>query len=405
MAGSDSSMGKRAGSGTAGSVGTVLDVQVVGFRRGDGRLGIRNHLLVLPARGSASLAAARVAEAVPGSVAVAHDGRGAAEPEPERIARTLVGFATNPNVGAVLVVGVAADDAWLADALRDAGQRVAFVALAEHRGTLGAIAAGVPLAAALAEDIAHDMRTNGSLADIVLGLECGGSDALSGITANPGLGVASDLLVASGGASILAETPELIGAAEALAARAVSAEVAASVRRTILGFEAAIRELGVDVRGAQPSPGNQAGGLTTIEEKALGSAKKGGAAPVVGVVDFAEPVRAPGLFVMDTPGHDIEQMVGMVAGGAQVVAFTTGRGTPTGSPIAPCVKISTSTELYERLAGDIDLDAGGVLTGAESLDELGARILAMVAEVCNGRLTASERQGNREFALSRTVYA
>ncbi len=386
-------------------LGPVRDVQVSGFRRPDGRLGVRDHLLVLPARGSASLAAARIAAAVPGAVAVAHDARGAAEPEPERIARTLVGFGTNPNVGAVLVVGVRADDAWLADALRDAGQRSAFVALAEHRGTDGAVAAGAVLAARLAADLARDVRSPGSLADVVLGLECGGSDALSGITANPGLGVASDLLVASGGASILAETPELIGAEEALAARAVSPEVAASVRRAILGFESAIRGLGVDVRGAQPSPGNQAGGLTTIEEKALGSAKKGGAAPVSGVVDFAEQVRAPGLFVMDTPGHDIEQMVGMVAGGAQVVAFTTGRGTPTGSPIAPCVKISTSTELYDRLAGDIDLDAGGVLTGTESLERLGARILAAIADVCNGRLTASERQGNREFALSRTVYS
>ncbi len=381
------------------------DLTVTGYRRGDGRLGVRNHLLVLPARGSASLAAARIAATVPGAVAVAHDGKGVAEPEEERISRTLLGFATNPNVGAVLVVGVSAGDAWLADALRTAGQRAAFVALAEHRGTLGAIAAGTPLAEGLAKQLAGDSRSAGALADVVLGLECGGSDALSGITANPGLGVASDLLLSCGGTSILAETPELIGAEEALARRAISPEVAARVRDAILGFESAIRDLGVDVRGAQPSPGNQAGGLTTIEEKALGSAKKGGKAPVTGVVEFAERVGTPGLYVMDTPGHDIEQMVGMVAGGAQVVAFTTGRGTPTGSPVAPCLKISTSTDLYERLAGDVDLDAGGVLTGAESLDELGARILATIAEVCRGRLTASERQGNREFALSRTRYA
>jgi altronate dehydratase large subunit len=241
------------------------------------------------------------------------------------------------------------------------------------------------------------------MSGVVLGLECGGSDALSGITANPALGVASDLLVAEGSTSILAETPELIGAEHLLAGRAATPAVARRVIEVITSFEAAIRDLGVDVRGAQPTPGNQAGGLTTIEEKSLGAAKKGGAATVVGVMDFAEPPTAPGLWIMDTPGHDIEQMVGMVAGGANIAAFTTGRGTPTGSPITPVVKIATNTSIFRRLKGDIDLNAGAIIEGEETLDSMGRKIREFILEVAAGRLTSSEVRGNREFAISRTV--
>ena len=171
----------------------------------------------------------------------------------------------------------------------------------------------------------------------------------------------------------------------------------------VTGFEEAIRELGVDVRGAQPTPGNQAGGLTTIEEKSLGAAKKGGDAPVAGVLAFAEPPRRPGLHIMDTPGHDIEQMVGMVAGGANLAAFTTGRGTPTGSAITPVLKIATNTAIFKRLAGDIDLNAGAILDGSETLETMGRVIYNRLLEVANGDLTSSELRGNREFAISRTV--
>ena len=159
----------------------------------------------------------------------------------------------------------------------------------------------------------------------------------------------------------------------------------------------------MDVRGAQPTPGNQAGGLTTIEEKSLGAAKKGGGASVAGVLDFAQPPARPGLQIMDTPGHDIEQMVGMVAGGANLAAFTTGRGTPTGSAITPVLKIATNTAIYRRLADDIDLNAGAILDGEESLDSMGRLIYRRLLEVAGGELTSSERRGNREFAISRTV--
>src|SRR5207302_5188805 len=187
------------------------------------------------------------------------------------------------------------------------------------------------------------------------------------------------------------------------AARAATPEVGRRVLAVIAGLESAIRDLGVDVWGAQPTPGNQAGGLTTIEEKSLGAAKKGGDAPVAGVLAFAEPPRRPGLHIMDTPGHDIEQMVGMVAGGANLAAFTTGRGTPTGSAITPVLKIATNTAIFKRLAGDIDLNAGAILDGEETLETMGRVIYNRLLEVANGDLTSSELRGNREFAISRTV--
>ncbi|GAC1653024.1 MAG: UxaA family hydrolase [Candidatus Dormibacteraceae bacterium] len=377
---------------------------LAGFARSGGRWGIRNHVLVLPLHSAANLAAERIVEGVPEAVAVGHQWEARADdPDFARIAATLAGYAANPNVYATVMIGILAADTAIADLATSLGGQVHLIAMADHRGTAGTVAASVPLVARLTAEAAALKRTPMPLAGLVMGLECGGSDALSGITANPALGVASDLLLAAGGTSILAETPELIGAEEILAARAVSPAVGRQVIETIRGFEKAIRDLGVDVRGAQPTPGNQAGGLTTIEEKSLGAAKKGGDAPVAGVVGFAQAPAGPGLWIMDTPGHDIEQMVGMVAGGANIACFTTGRGTPTGSAITPVIKISTNTAIFERLSGDIDIDAGAILDGSQTLATMGARIHELVLAVAAGELTSSERRGNHEFAISRTV--
>jgi altronate dehydratase large subunit len=376
---------------------------ISGYQRSTGRWGVRNHVLILPARTAANLAAERIAAGLPGVVAIAHQWEAMpGDPDAARISRTLTGFGANPNVAATVIVGVTGDDRPLADAIAAEGQRVEFLALAQHRGTAGTVAAGRPVAERLRAEADRVQRQAMPLEELILGTECGGSDALSGITANPALGVASDLLVAAGGTSFLAEIPELIGAEHLLAARAVSPEVAQEVLDVIRRFEEDIRNLGVDVRGAQPTPGNIEGGLTTIEEKSLGAAKKGGNAPVSGVAEFAARPRGRGLFIMDTPGHDIEQMVGMVAGGAQIVVFTTGRGTPTGSPIAPCIKVATNSAMFARLHDDIDLNAGAILDGAETLESMGRMIYNEILAVASGKLSSAERRGNREFAISRT---
>jgi len=379
--------------------------ELTGYRRANGTWGVRNHLLVLPARTAANRAAEAIADAVDGAVSVTHEWEGRpGDPDAELVARTLTGFAANPNVGAVLLVGIDAADRELAGAIVARGQTVHLLAMAEHGGTAGTVAAGIGIARRLAASIEGWEREPMPISALAVGLECGGSDALSGITANPALGIASDRLVAAGATTMLSEVPELVGAEEILAARAINDDVARRMVAVVHDFERSVEALGVDIRGAQPTPGNIDGGLTTIEEKSLGAAKKAGNAPLTGVVDFAAPPTIPGLYVMDTPGHDIEQMVGLVAGGCQIVAFTTGRGTPTGSAIAPCLKISTNTAIFERMAGDIDLDAGAILTGEETLQSMGDRIHDAILEAAAGAPTCSERRGNREFAIRRTHY-
>lgn len=377
-------------------------MQLSGYRRANGTWGLRNHVLVLPARAAANCAAESIAAALPGAVAVAHEWVGRpGDPDTELVERTLAGFAANPNVAATLLVAVTDADERLAAQIRERGQRLETIAMAEHRGTAGTVRAGRPLAARLVRESASAAREPMPLSALLVGLECGGSDALSGITANPALGIASDRLVGAGATTMLSEIPELVGAEELLARRAVTPEVGRRIVEVIHSFERAVEELGVDIRGAQPTPGNIEGGLTTIEEKSLGAAKKAGSAPVSGVLEFAERPVGSGLYIMDTPGHDIEQLVGLVAGGCQIVAFTTGRGTPTGSPIAPCLKISTNTAIFKRMAGDIDLDAGRVLDGSHSLQSMGEEILGALLAIADGEPSRSEVRGNREFAIRR----
>jgi altronate dehydratase large subunit len=372
------------------------------YRRRNG-VGLRTHVLVLPVSVAANVAAEQIASSAPDTRVVVHEWEADRDdPDFRRIAETLVGFGANPNVAAVLVVGLLDEDRFLAEDIAARGQLVEFLALQEHRGTSRSVSHGTKIVEAMLQVAAKAKAEPAAISELILGLECGGSDALSGITANPALGVASDLLVGAGGTSVLAEIPELVGTEHLLAARAVNHEVASQIVEVIHAFELDIRRLGVDIRGAQPTPGNMEGGLTTIEEKSMGAAKKGGRAPITGVLRFAERPQGHGLYIMDTPGQDIEQMVGMVAGGCQIVAFTTGRGTPTGSAIVPCLKISSNTATYEAMHGDIDLNAGAILDGNETIESMGHEIFEEILAVAGGKLTSAERRGQRDFAISRT---
>jgi altronate dehydratase large subunit len=376
----------------------------MGYRRANGGVGVRNHVLVLPSVMCANHVVELIGRKVSDVVTVGHPtGCAQVGADFEQTKRTMAGFAANPNVGAVLVVGLGCEtneSKALAAEIAARGQRVEVIGIQECGGTTETIARGIAIAQDLLREAAAHERTECSVSELIVGTECGGSDGFSGITANPALGHASDRVVAEGGTVILAEVPELVGAEHLLAARA-SEPVAAKLYELIERVEARARAMHVDMRYGNPTQGNIAGGLTTIEEKSLGAAYKGGSTPLVDVLEYADRPAAKGLVVMDTPGQDIEQLTGMVAGGAQVVVFTTGRGTPTGCPIAPVIKVATNTTMFERMRENMDVNAGAILDGTRTLEQVGDEIFGWIVDAANGREPAAEVLGFRDFAINR----
>jgi altronate hydrolase len=376
----------------------------LGYVRPDGRVGTRNYIGILPsvncaatvARLAATVAAPRVAgiPACDGVIALAHElGCGMAQgtTEDELLRRTLRGYATHPNLAAVVVVALGCEVNQPENFLDGSPVEVEHVSIQELGGTNATVAAIVDRIGALAGSFEKLRRRPVPLSELTLGLQCGGSDAASAITANPTLGVASDLLVAAGGRVILGETPEIFGAEQLLRERAETPEVGARIDEKIAWWLDYAARNGVEL-DSNPSAGNREGGITTIWEKSLGAVLKGGSAPLSDVVDYAAPVVSRGLTFMDTPGYDPVSATGMVAGGANVLAFTTGRGSVYGSRPVPCLKISSTTQLYERMPHDIDFDAGGATTRAAQL-ERGAELFEAIVQMASGELSKSELLG------------
>ncbi|TCL35674.1 altronate dehydratase large subunit [Anaerospora hongkongensis] len=382
-------------------------MEFMGYRRPDGSAGIRNHVLIMPAVACANQVARAISLIVKGTTWFEHQhGCSQLAPDAAQTARALIGHGTHPNVFAVIVVGlgcevVRAQEVAAAITRRCPYKPVQLVIIQEEGGSYKAIQAGAAAAQQMVLAASMLQREPLAASQLILGTECGGSDACSGIAANPSLGIASDLLIDLGGTSILAETPELIGAEHIIAARAVTEAVRQKCYDTIAAFEASAIAMGVDMRGGNPTPGNIEGGLSSIEEKSLGCVYKGGSRPLQDVIDWAEPVTKKGLIYMNTPGNDIEQLTGMVAGGCQIAVFTTGRGTPTGSPIAPTIKVASNTAMYERMQDNMDINAGTVVTGDETIEQVGQRILAEMLAVASGKLTKAEILGHNDFAIWR----
>ncbi|AUV80369.1 galactonate dehydratase [Salinigranum rubrum] len=376
-----------------------------GYRRSDGRVGVRNHVAVIPTSVAASAVASAVArEAGAWARATPHQ-LGTSQPEPaqRQTERVLAGIGRNPNVGAALLVELGTEDIEiedLADRIAGSGTPTETLCIREAGGTESALAEGADRLSRLNDEAERARREEADVSELVFGVECGGSDATSGIAANPAVGSACDRLVEAGGTACFSETPEFIGAEHILAERCVDDETRARLLERVDAREGMAELMGVDLRGAQPTPGNQEGGLTTIEEKSLGAISKGGTSPVRGIVDYAEDLPVGGgLVLMDTPGYDVESVVGKVAGGAQVVAFTTGRGSTTGNPIAPVIKVTGNPKTWSRMSNNMDVNAGTVFDG-ESIDAVGGRVFETLVDVADGRRTEAERRRLEEFAIN-----
>jgi altronate hydrolase len=375
-----------------------------GYRRQDGRVATRNYIGILPSVNCAATVARLAAAAAgmqiaglpscDGVIALTHDlGCAMAEGTPgdELLRRTLHGYAVHPNLAGVIVVTLGCEVNQPKNFLTGSAAQVAHVSIQELGGTNATVAALVQQVLAMAASLGQREREPVPLSELTLGLQCGGSDAASAITANPTLGVASDLLVAAGGRVVLGETPEIFGAEHLLRQRAVTPDVARRIDETMAWWLDYAARNGV-VLDNNPSAGNREGGITTIWEKSLGAFLKGGSSPLQDVVGYAEPVVEHGLTFMDTPGYDPVSATGMVAGGANVLAFTTGRGSVFGSRPVPCLKISSTTRLYARMSGDIDFDAGTATTRALQLDR-GVKLFEAIVRMASGEPTKSEGLG------------
>lgn len=378
-----------------------------GYRRPDDTVGIRNHVLILPSVVCANRVARGISQQVTGTVWVEHqNGCTQLGADAELTSHVLVSHGTHPNVFGVVVVGLGCETV-RAQEIAAAIQKkcpykpVALIIIQDEGGSVKATASGASAARAMVAEASQQERVDIPVSELILGTECGGSDACSGISANPALGVASDRLIDRGGTVILAETTEIIGAEHLVAARAVNPEVAEKCFTAVKRYEAMATAMGVDMRGGQPTPGNIEGGLSSIEEKSLGCIYKAGSRPLQDVIPYAKPITQKGLVWMDTPGQDIEQITGMVAGGCHFVVFTTGRGTCCGSPIAPTMKVSTTSALFERMNDNLDLDAGTIVDGSETVEQVGGRIFAEMIAVASGKLTKAEILGFNDFAINR----
>jgi altronate dehydratase large subunit len=276
------------------------------------------------------------------------------------------------------------------------------VIIQEAGGTLKAVDMAVRYAKEMAAEASMLQKQEFPMSELILGTECGGSDPTSGLAANPLIGRLSDLLVADGGTSILSETTEFIGAEHILARRAATPQVHDRILEIVHRYEKALQLVGEEVREGNPSPGNKAGGLTTLEEKSLGCIHKGGHSPVNAVYDYAKQVKSKsGLVIMDTPGNDPSSVAAMAAGGAQVVVFSSGRGTPTGNPLVPVIKITGNKQTFAKMEDNMDLDASPLIYGSKTMEELGNELYQMVRDVACGRQTKAEALGFTEMAIAR----
>jgi altronate hydrolase len=381
-----------------------------GFLRDDGRVGTRNFIGVISSVNCSATVCKQIAAAfqgealsewpgVDGVVAITHGsgcGMGANGDGFDMLSRTLRGYSNHVNFAGILLIGLGCEVNQLTPLMEELTPRsstlMSSLVIQEQGGTRETIEHGKARVRQMLPIINEARRTPQSLRHLTVGLQCGGSDGYSGISANPVLGAAVDLLVRNGGTAILSETPEIYGAEHLLTARAATQDVAARLMSRVHWWEDYVVHNGGDMNN-NPSPGNKAGGITTILEKSLGAVAKAGTSGLMDVYQYAEPVTAQGLVFMDTPGYDPVSATGQVAGGANLICFTTGRGSTYGCKPTPSIKIATNTSLFERMPLDMDFNAGGIIDGSDSIESAGYRLFEFMVATASGLKTCSELNG------------
>ena len=378
----------------------------MGYKRPDGLVGIRNHVLILPTCACASETCRVVSQQVAGSIHIINNSGCAEVKANEDMTQTILrGFAANPNIFGTVVIGLGCENVGHRE-LREAIEKITnkpivSFGIQEEGGTPKTIRLAVRAAREMVAAASIQKREPCGMSKLILGLECGGSDATSGFAANPALGYVSDKLIAMGASTVMAETIELIGAEHVLARRGATREIHDQIITICKDFEDYLHAMGQDCRPGQPTPGNKEGGLSTLEEKSLGCINKGGTSPIVEVVAEGRRPTKKGAIILDTPGYDIACNTAMIAGGCQMIAFTTGRGTPTGHAIAPIFKITGNRATFERMKDNIEVDVSALTAGEISIEQAGEIIYHEMMEIIEGKLTKAETYGFSDTAIDR----
>ena len=379
-------------------------MQFMGYKRTEGRAGIRNHVLILPTCACGSESSRIVASQVRGAVNIVFNtGCSDVAANTAMSQKILTGFACNPNVYGVVIIGLGCETVphkVLREKIEAMTKKpVVSFGIQEEGGTLKTIEKATRAARIMAAEAGMQQKVPCDISELLLGIECGGSDATSGIASNPAVGNLSDRLVDLGASTIMSESIEWIGGEHVLARRAATPEIHNQIIKVCEDYEKHLLAAGQDCRAGQPTPGNKDGGLSTIDEKSLGCIFKGGTRPIVEVLEQAERPTKQGAIVMDTAGYDISSVTSMVAAGCNAVIFTTGRGTPTGNAITPVLKVTANEHTYQWMEDNMDVDLSAIIRGEMTIPESGEMLLGEMEKILNGKLTKAEAYGFSDIAV------
>lgn len=375
----------------------------LGYARPDGRYGVRNYVAIISTADNSNFVARRVAQLIHGTVPVCPCfGRGEIGDDMALHIKTMGGLGANPNVHSAVVVSLEPAIAnKIADIIRKTGKKAEVFTMDECGGSMGCVEQAARAARNLVIEASMQQRAEAGIEHLLLGVECGGSDTTSGVVSNPATGYVADTVVDAGGKVILSETTEWMGAETSLKARAVSDELQEKIVKAIQWYEDYIKSIGVDLNGFNPAPDNIKGGLSTIEEKALGSIKKGGTRPIQDMLTYSEYPEKKGMYLMDAPTGGVENTTGLAGAGCQLIIFSTGKGNPLGNPIAPTIKVTGNNRTVKASGENIDVDLSRVITEEMSIEEAGKLLYEAMIDYANGKLTTAEVLGDLEIAVTR----